>query len=220
MSKVVRVLVVDDHPFFRSGVVQWINQQNEIVCCGVADTVATARHAVTELRPDVVLLDLGLSDGDGLDLTSEISESNPSVRIVILSHRDEDVYAHRALRAGARGYVMKSEATDTVLTAVQTVMRGEIYVSRPVAARTLQRLFPDLASATPEMARLSDREVQVFQLLGAGCGNREIAGTLKISPKTVETYRENLKQKLHLPDAAALIGAATHWVERGQLSSH
>jgi DNA-binding NarL/FixJ family response regulator len=111
---------------------------------------------------------------------------------------------------------MKSEATETVLAAIQTVMRGHIYTSRPVAARALQNLFPDPASSAPALARLSNREIQVFQMLGAGCGNREISAALKISQKTVETYREHLKEKLHLPDAASLIQAATRWVEEGR----
>jgi DNA-binding NarL/FixJ family response regulator len=217
MHQKARVLVVDDHPFFRRGIVQWLNQQESVSCCGEAESVAAARVGLAELKPDVVLLDLHLQDGDGLDLTSEIVDNHPEVRIVILSQRDEDVYAHRALRAGARGYVMKSEATETVLAAVETVLRGELYVSRPVAARALHKLFPDPLASRPELARLSDRELQVFQLLGSGCPNREISATLKISPKTVETYREHLKQKLHLADADALVQAATRWVNEGKL---
>jgi DNA-binding NarL/FixJ family response regulator len=215
----VSVLVVDDHPFFRRGIVQWLNQQQGLVCCGEAESVPGTRTAVASLRPDVVLLDLQLKDGDGLDLATELAEAYPSTRILVLSQRNEDVYAHRALRAGARGYIMKSEATDTVLTAIQTVMRGEIYVSRPVAARALQSLFPDPASSAPELARLSDREIQVFQLLGASCSNRDISAILKISPKTVETYRENLKAKLRVTDAAALVAAAKNWVEHGEFNA-
>jgi DNA-binding NarL/FixJ family response regulator len=213
-----RVLVVDDHPFFRCGVIKWLNQHSELCCCGEADSVVAARQAVVRTQPDVVLLDLQLSDGDGLDLCQELSNEYASLRIIVLSHRDEEVYAHRALRAGARGYVMKSEATETVLAAIQTVMRGEIYTSRPVAARAFQNLFPDPASSAPALARLSNREIQVFQLLGAGGSNREIAATLNISQKTVETYRENLKHKLHLPDTAALIQSATQWVEQGRFA--
>ncbi len=165
MTRKTRVLVVDDHPFFRSGIIQWLNLQSELSCCGEAHTVVTARQAAASSNPDVVLLD---------------------------------------------------QATDTVLTAIQTVMRGEIYTSRPVAARMLQNLFPDPASTAPALARLSNREIQVFQMLGAGCGNKEIAASLNISQKTVETYRENLKHKLELPDATALIQAATRWVEDGR----
>ncbi|MFO1500918.1 MAG: response regulator transcription factor [Verrucomicrobiota bacterium] len=218
MTQKARILVVDDHPFFRRGVVQWLNQQDEVFCCGEADSVLTARAAVAELQPDVVLLDLHLTGGDGLDLIQDISSAHPAARIIVLSQRDEDVYAHRALRAGARGYVMKSEATETVLEAIATVLRGEPYVSRPVAARALHKLFPDPLASTPEIARLSDRELQVFQLLGADCSTREISSVLKISPKTVETYREHLKQKLDLPDSDALLAAATRWVSEGKLS--
>ena len=216
MTTEISVLVVDDHPFFRSGVVRWLNQQPGLRCCGEADSARTARQVVAYTHPDVVLLDLQLKDGDGLDLCEELSENFQLLRIIILSHRDEDVYAHRALRAGARGYVMKSEATETVLAAIQSVMRGEVYTSRPVAARALQNLFPDPAAASQALARLSNREIQVFQMLGAGCDNREISATLKISQKTVETYRENLKRKLDLADAAALVRAATRWVEQNR----
>lgn len=217
MSKKARVLIVDDHPFFRRGVVDWLNHQRDVLCCGDADSVATARPAIAALRPDVVLLDLHLRDGDGLDLSLELSQQYPALRIVILSQRDEEVYAHRALKAGARGYVMKSEATETVLTAIHTVLKGEIYVSRPIAARALHKLFPDPASSLPELVRLSDRELQVFQLLGSGCSNRDVAAILKISTKTVETYREHLKDKLSLADADALIRVASRWVNEGRL---
>lgn len=213
----IRVLVVDDHPFFRTGIMQWLNQQGELACCGEAGSVAQARKAIQETNPDVVLLDLHLPDGDGLDLCLEATQENPGMRILCLTHRDENTFAHRALRAGARGYVMKSEATERVLAGILAVMNGEIFVSRQVAARALHNLFPDPASASPDLARLSDRELQVFQLIGAGCGNREVSEALKISPKTVETYRERLKEKLSLRDANALAKAAQHWVEHGKL---
>ncbi len=216
----IKVLVVDDHPFFRTGIIQWLNQQNELVCCGQAESLQTARKAIAELKPDVILLDLHLPDGDGLDLCMELTQETPGLRIICLTHRDENIFAHRALRAGARGYVMKSEATDTVLNGVLTVMKGEIFVSRQVAARALHNLFPDPASVAPNIAKLSDRELQVFQLIGAGCGNREVSEALKISPKTVETYRERLKEKLNLADATALAKAAVHWVEHGNLGTN
>jgi DNA-binding NarL/FixJ family response regulator len=217
MDQKTRVLVVDDHPFFRTGIVQWLNQQSDLTCVGEAGNIAQARKAIDELKPDVVLLDLHLPDGDGLDLCAELCQERPGTRILCLTHRDENTFAHRALRNGARGYVMKSEATETVHAGIRAVMKGDIFVSRQVAARALHNLFPDPASATPDLAKLSDRELQVFQLIGAGCGNREVSETLKISPKTVETYRERLKEKLNLADATALAKAATHWVEHGRL---
>jgi DNA-binding NarL/FixJ family response regulator len=218
MSK-TRILVADDHPFFRSGLIQWLQQQPALTCCGEADSLAAARQAVAELQPDVVLFDLRFGDGEGLDLIRELSDTHPGVRVIVLSQYDEDVFAHRALRAGARGYIMKSEATETVLTAVQTVLRGEVYVSRHVGARLMHNLFPDPAASQPEIAALSDRELQVFELLGSEFGTREIAERLKISPKTVETYREHLKIKLHFPDGAALVKAAKSWVEKGKLGA-
>ena len=212
-----RVLMVDDHPLFRSGLAVWLAQQPDLICCGEADSIASAREAIARFEPEVVLLDLRLGDGDGLDLAREVRETHPSVRIVALSQNDELFYAHRALQAGVRGYVMKSEATEVLHTAITTVARGEIYVSRPVAARLLHNLFPDPTAPMRDLAHLSDRELQVFQLLGAGLATRQIAERLKISPKTVDTYREHLKDKLQLADGRALVAAATRWVEEGRM---
>lgn len=213
--KKISVLVVDDHPFFRSGLIQWLNQQELVSSCAEAGSVAEARMAVEEAEPDVILMDLRLGDGEGLELTRELAPEHPEIRIVALSQFDEDLYAHRALQAGARGYLMKSEATESVLAAIRTVMRGEIHLSHVMAAKLLQNIFPDPISNSVDLAKLSDRELQVFQLLGAGRSTVEIAGHLKLSPKTVETYRENLKKKLALPDGAALLRAATLWSEAG-----
>ena len=213
--KKISVLVVDDHPFFRSGLIQWLNQQELVSSCAEAGSVAEARMAVEEAEPDVILMDLRLGDGEGLELTRELAPEHPEIRIVALSQFDEDLYAHRALQAGARGYLMKSEATESVLAAIRTVMRGEIHLSHVMAAKLLQNIFPDPNSNSVDLAKLSDRELQVFQLLGAGRSTVEIAGHLKLSPKTVETYRENLKKKLALPDGAALLRAATLWSEGG-----
>jgi DNA-binding NarL/FixJ family response regulator len=209
-----RVFVVDDHPFFRSGVVSWLNQQQNLICCGDAESIAAAAKAIPEARPEVLLLDLNLKDGDGLTFCAELLLQSPQLRILILSQAAEDAFAHRALRAGARGYIMKSEATESVLEAIETVQRGEIYVSRTMGARLLHNLFPDRASSIPSLVRLSDRELQVFQLMGSGCRNPEIAAILKLSPKTVDTYRENLKQKLGFPTADALLQCARQWVEK------
>jgi len=214
--KPARVLIVDDHPFFRSGVVAWLERQPGLVPCGEAGTVNEARHAVETLRPDLVLLDLRLPEGDGLDLLRELIERHPGLQIIVLSQSDEDAFAHRALRAGARGYVMKSEATEVLLAAIQTVLRGGVHLSRRATARLTQNLFPDPSTSGSDLARLSDRELQVFQMLGAGSGVNDIAATLKISPRTVETHRERLKAKLGVPDATALMRVATIWVEQGR----
>ena len=218
MSK-TRILVVDDHPFFRNGVITWLKQQQGLEVCGETDSLADTKRIVAELHPNLILLDLHLRDGDGLDLLPHLALHAPEVRTIVLSQCDEDAFAHRALQAGARGYVMKSEATEVLLNAIQTVLEGRIYVSRSVSARLLHNLFPDRAARHPDLARLSNREVQVFQLLGSGCSNRDVALSLNISIKTVETYREHLKEKLHLQDADALVRAASHWVQTGHFTA-
>lgn len=216
MSK-IRVLIVDDHPFFRSGLVQWLNQQDGVVSCGEAGSVAEARSAVSDTMPDVVLMDLRLGDGEGLELIRELAPHHPGIRFVALSQFDEDIYAHRALQAGARGYLMKSEATESVLAAIETVVKGGIHLSQVMSNKLLRNIFPDPVSEAVDLAKLSDRELQVFQMLGGGKNTGEIAEHLKISPKTVETYRENLKKKLCLPNASALLRAATLWSENGRM---
>jgi DNA-binding NarL/FixJ family response regulator len=215
--KKIRVLIVEDHPFFRSGLAQWLNQQEGVTCFGEAESVVEARKAVEETPHDVILMDLRLGDGEGLELITEVIRKHPHSRIIALSQFDEDTYAHRALKAGARGYLMKSEATEAVLTAIETVMKGGIYLSPSMSAKLLQNIFPDPASQTPDLAKLTDRELQVFQLLGSGLSTIQISKHLKLSPKTIETYREHLKNKLGLADAAALLRTATLWVESGRL---
>jgi DNA-binding NarL/FixJ family response regulator len=214
-----RVLVVDDHPFFRTGIVHWLNQQGQLTCCGEAGSIAAARRLIQELRPDIVLLDLRLGDGDGIEFTREVTGEFPDLRILVVSQCGEETYAHRALRAGARGYVMKSEATDTVATAIEAILEGEVFLGRNASARILRNLFPDPAARQKDLHHLSDRELEVFQMLGAGLPPREIARSLGISPKTVDTYREHLKNKLGFLDGASLLRAATLWVETGQWNS-
>jgi DNA-binding NarL/FixJ family response regulator len=217
--KKIRVLIVEDHPFFRSGLAQWLNQQEVVTCCGEAGSLAEARQAVAASPPDVILMDLRLGDGDGFDLIAEVMRQHPQIRIIALSQFDENIYAHRALKAGARGYLMKSEATEAVLTAIETTLAGGIHLSPPMAARFLHNIFPDPASRTIDLAKLTDRELQVFQLLGVGRSTLEIGVELRISPKTVETHRENLKVKLGLQGAPALLRAAMRWVESGRLEA-
>ena len=217
--KKIRVLIVEDHPFCRSGLAQWLNQQEGVTCCGEAGSVREARKVMAETPHDVILMDLRLGDGEGLELITEVIREHPQIRIIALSQFDEDTYAHRALKAGARGYLMKSEATEAVLTAIETVLRGGIHLSPRMSVRLLQNIFPDPASRTLDLAKLTDRELQVFQLLGGGLSTIEIGKYLKLSPKTVETYREHLKDKLFLAHAPALLRAATLWVESGRLEN-
>lgn len=213
----IRVLIVDDHPFFRSGLSQWLSQQGGLLVCNEAGSLAATRSFLSTASPEVILMDLRLGDGAGLELIRELAPNHPETRIVALSQFDEDIYAHRALQAGARGYLMKSEATESVLAAINTVIAGGIYLSPMMSNKLLKNIFPDPVSGATDLAKLSDRELQVFELLGTGRNTAEVAGYLKISPKTVETYRENLKKKLRLPDSPALIRAATLLVENGRI---
>jgi DNA-binding NarL/FixJ family response regulator len=215
--KKIRVLIVEDHPFFRSGLVQWLNQQEGVTCCGEAGSVREARMAVAETQHDVILMDLRLGDGEGLELITEVIREHPQIRIIALSQFGEDAYATRALKAGARGYLMKSEAAESVVTAIETVMRGGIHLSPRISASLLQNIFPDPSSRTLDLPKLTDRELQVFQLLGGGLSIIDISEHLKLSLQTVETYREHLKNKLGLGDALAVLRAATLWVESGRL---
>ncbi|NDA67842.1 MAG: DNA-binding response regulator [Verrucomicrobia bacterium] len=213
----IRVFVADDHPFLRVGLTHLINKEADLTVCGEAETVAAVRSGVEKEKPDVFLTDLCLGDGDGLELIKSLKAQFPELPILVLSQQDETLFAERALRAGARGYIMKERATQDVLEGIRTIVAGDLYVSRKVAALAMRKLVEGGTDATApagsEISGLSDRELQVFRLLGAGKKTMEIAEALKLSHKTIETYRENIKHKLNLPNATALIHRATEWLQ-------
>jgi DNA-binding NarL/FixJ family response regulator len=213
----LRFLVVDDHPFFREGLVNWINRQGGWECVGVADTIANARASLAKLQPDIVLLDLKLRQEDGLALLAEVPESARDAIFIVLTQSDELVYAERALRAGARGFIMKEEATDSVRDAVNLVRRKGVYVSRRLAARFLHRVAGGNPVSADPLEGLSAREQQVLALLGAGTGIKEAADILGVSPKTAEAHRDNLRRKLNLPDATSVVRMATLWWHEGRI---
>ena len=216
----IKIVVADDHPLFREALVQLITQEGDLICCAEADSVQTTRAAVSTHQPQLLILDLRLRDGDALELIKSLQIENPKLLILVLSQHDETLYAERVLRAGARGYVMKEEVTSEIRIAIRGILSGQLHVSRKMAVVALHRLIKrKTAEGGTDVESLSDRELQVFQLLGAGRRTRQIAEQLHISVKTVETYRENLKHKLGLPDAAALVHYATQWVHEGNLSS-
>lgn len=220
-----RIVVADDHPLFREALVQLINRERDLICCAETDTAADTQTAVAAHRPDLLLLDLRLKEGDGLELIKALHVQFPAVSILVLSQHDEEIYAERVLRAGARGYVMKQEATAVLRTAIRSILNGEICVSQKMSIIALHRLVEGSAGTNGSVVKsLSDRELQVFQLLGAGQSTRQVAMELRISFKTVETHRENIKHKLGLPDAASLVNRATLWLQAqrpppGQLPS-
>jgi DNA-binding NarL/FixJ family response regulator len=213
-TRKARILVADDHPLFREGLVQLVDRERDIACCGQTNTVAATQQAVTTLMPDLLVLDLRLKDSDGLELIKGLKARFPELRILVLSQHDETLYAERALRAGAKGYLMKEEATREVLNAIRTTLQGELYLSRRMTVRALHKLLDNPPQARGNyLERLTDRELQVFQMLGAGKATADIAAELHLSSKTVETHRENIKHKLGLHNAADLLCHAVNWVQ-------
>jgi DNA-binding NarL/FixJ family response regulator len=218
-----RVLLVDDHPLVRDGLMEMINRTGDLTCCGEAGNTTDAQTAVSELKPDLVLLDLRLHNGDGLELVKIFKSLFPSLKVLILSQLDEMTYAERALRVGALGYVMKENATREILSAMRTVLAGEIFVSQKIKILAVRRMAGAKKSSNDGSAafveKLTDRELQIFQLLGRGVGSRQIAADLYLSFKTIQTHRENIKRKLGLCDAASLVHHATLWIRESQPKS-
>lgn len=207
-----RILIVDDHPIVRQGLAQLINQEADLHVCGAAEDAAQAVERVAALHPDLVVVDIGLKDSSGLDLIKTLHGRDPKLPILVLSMHDETLYAERTLRAGACGYIMKQEATDQLLEAIRQVLRGEIALSARMAGRLLKTVVHGReASGETTLARLSDRELEVFRLLGQGYSTRQVAEVLHLSVKTIETHRAHLMEKLHLAHAAELIRYATQW---------
>jgi len=208
-----RVIVIEDHPVLCDGLRQLIGSQPDLACIGVADNTADAKRLVEKSKPDLMLLDLRLKSGDALDLIKSLRVEHPQVKVLVLSQYDELIFAERALRAGASGYIMKENATDEVLRAVRRVLTGELYFSERVAAAVMRRTLRQKPSG-PRVGveSLSDREMQVFQLMGASHSTREIAEQFHLSRKTVETHCEKIKHKLSLHSAAEVKQFARKWV--------
>jgi DNA-binding NarL/FixJ family response regulator len=213
----VRVLIVDDHEFFRTGVTAWMDQQPGLLPCGEAASLGDAKALLAKAKADVLLLDLTLPDGDGLDFIRKALTLRPGLKVIVLSQRDEAVFAERAIKSGARGYVMKSEASDQLLEAIEAVMNGGTWLSRAAQAQADPLELAARLRSESALGELSDRELQVFALIGAGHGPKEIANRLAISTKTVEAHREHIRHKLGLKSAAALIQTAQRWVTDGQV---
>ena len=208
------ILLVDDHPIVIEGLTQLINQQQDLIVWGEASDSLGALKAIETLKPNLAIVDISLKNGSGLDLIKSLQQRFPKLPILVLSMHDESLYAERVLRAGARGYITKQEATEKLITAIRRVLDGEIYLNEKVTSKILSRVISTSpAKNLSSINRLSDRELEVFQLIGQGHGTREIAELLHLSIKTVETYREHIKQKLKLKDATELVRYAVCWAE-------
>lgn len=209
-----KILIVDDHPLMRKGLAMTLNAEPDLNVCGQVADAEEALSALEELEPDLAIVDISLPGMSGLELIKHMHALRPDLRTLVVSRHDEALYAERAIRAGARGYVMKLEASDMIVKAVRRVMNGGIYVSEEIN----ERLLLGLAAGRQELAQsplevLSDRELEVFELTGRGLGTREIAERLHLSVKTVESYRARIKDKLNLKTAAELMQHAVQWVE-------
>jgi len=214
-----RVLLVDDHPIVRQGLANLIDQEDDLQVSNQASDVQSALESIAKDRPDVALVDISLGDRSGLELIKDIRARDPELPVLVLSMHDEGFYAERALRAGAKGYVMKQEATEKVMTAIRKVLAGEVYVSEAMSARLLGQFVSSkggtAVSEESPIKRLSDRELEIFTMIGRGLGTREIAGKLFLSVKTVEAHREHIKEKLKLRSGTELMRHAVQYVLEG-----
>ena len=220
-AKKKMVFVVDDHPIVRQGLTLLINQESDLTVCGEAEEMYSALSAILAVRPDILIVDISLNGPDGLELLKNIRINSPRLPVLILSMHDESIYAERALRAGANGYIMKQEATEKVLVALRRILSGEIYVSEKIANSMLQHYVrganPSVHSSVSE---LTDRELEVFRLIGEVHGTRQIAEALHLSVKTVESYQAHIKEKLSLRSARELVQHAIEWSVREKPVSH
>ena len=207
-----RVLIADDHPIVRQGLRRLIEQEDDLRVCAEVETVRDAKTALRELQPDVVVIDISLRQGDGIELVKDTRAHYPSMPLLVLSMHDEAIYAERMLSAGANGYIMKQAASDQFLLALRRVLEGGIYVSEAVSNTMIQKFAAGGSyQSTNPIDGLSNRELQVLQMIGKGLSTREVADTLNLSVKTVESHRQRIKRKLGLGTGAQLVQYAVNW---------
>jgi DNA-binding NarL/FixJ family response regulator len=201
-----KIFLVDDHPIVRQGLGLLINREADLVVCGEADGAPGALQGIASLQPDLMVIDISLDGPDGIELLKTIRVKEPILPVLILSMHEESMYAERSLRAGANGYIMKQEATDRVLVAIRRILDGKVYLSERLTNRMLEQFVHGAGSSKSDpLGTLSDRELEVYRLIGAGHGTRKIAGELHVSVKTVESYQAHIKEKLSLRNARELV---------------
>ncbi len=213
-----RILILEEHPLLRHGISDYLNAQPDMIVCGQAANIRDARDKIAECKPRLLLIALRLGAGDSLEFVKALKAEKPGLLILVYSAFEEAIFAERALRAGAAGYMMKSAPADELLVAIREVVAGNMYVSRDVAMRAFKKSLESRAEArsarpTIGIEKLSDREMHIFNLLGSGLRNRQIAQSLNLSVKTIETHRENIKHKLGLSSSRELMELATKYVE-------
>lgn len=212
-QEVYKVLIVDDHPIVREGLDRLLSRQKDLVVCGQAEDASQALSLLETARPDLAIVDISLASGNGLDLVRQMRAEDTDIKILVSSMHDETLYAERALRAGARGYINKQQATEKIVEALRRILGGRIYLSDRMTDRLLSRVA-DSSEEQKKISvdRLSNRELQVLERIGSGLGTAEIATRMNLSVKTVETYRQRIRQKLSLKNGAALASFASRWV--------
>jgi DNA-binding NarL/FixJ family response regulator len=212
-----RIFLVDDHPLVREGLTNLINEQNDLIVCGEAEDSAGAITGIAKTRPDVALVDISLKNESGLELVKNLESQFPLVALIVLSMHDEALYAERALRAGARGYVMKRESSKSVLASIRRVLEGGVYVSERVVNSMARRFSSSSKGAESPVERLSDRELEIFRLLGQGRTTAQIADDLHLSLKTVQAYCARAKEKFGVSSLGELLRAAIRWEDATHL---
>ena len=212
-----KVFIVDDHPIIRDGLTALINHQSDLCVCGQTAQARQALNVISELKPDVAIVDITLEDSDGIELTKNIKAKYPKLPVIVLSMHDEAIYAERALHAGARAYLMKNTVSDKIITAIHTVLAGEIYVSDTMAKKLLRKLAGNHVDAiNVSVDNLADREFEVFRWIGQGNKPSRIAKRMHISVKTIETYIARIREKLNLADSAELLEYAIKWTSSSE----
>lgn len=206
------LFLVDDHPLVRESLQRLISSQTDLLVCGEAGGVAEAIDGIEHSHPDAAIIDLSLRQSSGLDLIKDLRARGHEVPVLVLSMHDEELYAERVLKAGGQGYISKQEGGPEILRAIRKLLDGELYLSESMSARLLRRAYSTPGEGK-DVERLADRELEVFTMIGKGFNTRKIAESLSISPKTVETYRSRIKEKLGLQDAVELMQKAVQWVE-------
>jgi DNA-binding NarL/FixJ family response regulator len=210
-TRKVRVFLVDDHPIVRRGFQLLLAMEPDLMVCGEADSGPAALQKMLALQPDVAIVDLSLKASSGLELIKQLRAQGLKMKLLVFTMRDEGVYAERALRAGADGYITKEEGTEKAIEAIRLLMQGKRYLSDKVAAKVMDNLVGRASGAEGAVASLSDRELEVLEMIGNGLGSREIAGKLHLSIKTIESHREHMKTKLGLSRATELVSYAFNW---------
>ena len=207
-----KILIVDDHPIVRQGLAELINHEKDVVVSGQAEDAFQAMKIIRSDMPDMVIVDISLADTSGLELIKDLKVQYPELPILTLSMHDETLYAERALRAGAKGYIMKQQCTEKVIDAIHKILMGQVYISDRMASKMVRKLVGvKQETGVSPIDCLSDRELEVFLLIGQGNGTRQIAEQLHLSVKTIETYRSHIKEKMNLGDASELLQYAIQW---------